>query len=58
MAIILSAKKLRSILQNENESFLVFSHNKSGVIRVIGMQEYLQEERKRSRPEENEERQG
>jgi hypothetical protein len=42
MAIILSAKKLRSILQKENESFLVFTQKHPGVIQVVGMTEYLE----------------
>jgi hypothetical protein len=41
MAIILSARKIQSILQKENESFLVFDHNDSGVARVVGLTEYL-----------------
>jgi hypothetical protein len=48
MAIILSAKKLQSLLQKENESFLVFDHKNSSVVRVVGMTEYL-EQKKTSR---------
>jgi hypothetical protein len=42
MAIILSAKKLQSILQKENESFLVLAQKNSGKIQVVGMTEYLE----------------
>ena len=49
MAIILSAKKLQSVLQKENESLLVFAHNNSGTIRVVGMTEYLKEGRSMSK---------
>jgi hypothetical protein len=56
MAIILPVKKLQSLLEKKRDTYLVFSHNSSGAIRVVGIQEYLQEE-KRSRPEKNEERQ-
>jgi hypothetical protein len=43
MAIILSLKKLQSLFQKEHESLLVLSHSNSGVIRVVGMIEYLEE---------------
>jgi hypothetical protein len=49
MAIILSAKKLQSILKKENESLLVFAHNNSGAVRVVGMTEYLKEGRNTSK---------
>jgi hypothetical protein len=42
MAIILPTQKLRSLLQKENESFLVFTHKNAGDIQVIGMREYLE----------------
>jgi hypothetical protein len=45
MAIILPTQKLRSLLQKENESFLVLTHNKSGAIRVVGMSDFLKGER-------------
>jgi hypothetical protein len=45
MAIILPTKKLQSILEKKRESFVVFTHNKSGIIRVVGMTEYLEEEK-------------
>jgi hypothetical protein len=45
MVIILPAKKLRSLLQKENESFLVFDYNNSRVIRVVGMTEYLEKKK-------------
>jgi hypothetical protein len=45
MAIILPTKKLQSLLEKKRESFVVFTHNKSGVIRVVGMEEYLEEEK-------------
>jgi hypothetical protein len=48
MAIILPAKKLRSLLQKENESFFVLDYNHSSVVRVVGMTEYL-EKKKTSR---------
>jgi hypothetical protein len=46
MAIILSAKKLQSILQKENESLLVFAQKNSGEIQVIGMTKYLEKGRR------------
>jgi hypothetical protein len=49
MAIILSAKKLQSLLEKKHESLLVFSHDTSGVIRVAGMTEYLEGGKKNSR---------
>jgi hypothetical protein len=49
MAIILSAKKLQSLLEKKHESLLVFSHDTSGVIRVAGMTEYLGGGKKNSR---------
>lgn len=39
MAIILPAKKLQSLLEKKRDPFLVFTHNKSGAIRVVGMTE-------------------
>jgi hypothetical protein len=42
MAIILPVKKLRSLLQKENESFLVFTQKNAGDIQVLGMREYLE----------------
>jgi hypothetical protein len=36
-------------LQKEHESLLVFSHSNSGVIRVVGMIEYLEEEKAKRR---------
>jgi hypothetical protein len=47
MAIILSAKKLQSILQKEKESFLVFTQKNAGTVRVFGMTEYLQKEKRK-----------
>jgi hypothetical protein len=44
MAIILPTKKLQPLLEKK-EPFVVFTHNKSGVIRVVGMKEYLEEEK-------------
>jgi hypothetical protein len=38
-------KKLQSLLEKKRESFVVFTHNKSGVIRVVGIKEYLEEEK-------------
>jgi hypothetical protein len=52
MAIILSTKKLQSLLEKKSESFLVFSHNASGVIRVVGMTEYLERERNERKTDE------
>ena len=45
MAIILPTKKLQFLLEKKRESFVVFTHNKSGIIRVVGMTEYLEEEK-------------
>jgi hypothetical protein len=45
MAIILPAKKLRSLLQKENESFFVFDYNHSSEVRVVGMTEYLEQKK-------------
>ncbi len=45
MALILSTKKLQSLFEKKHESFLVFTHDASGVIRVVGMTEYLEEEK-------------
>ena len=45
MALILSTKKLQSLLEKTHEPFLVFSHNASGTLRVAGMTEYLEEEK-------------
>jgi hypothetical protein len=42
MAIILPTEKLRSLLQKENESFLVFTQKNAGEIQVLGMREYLE----------------
>jgi hypothetical protein len=47
MAIILPAKKLRSLLQKENESFLVFTQKNAGEIQVLGMREYLEKGRRK-----------
>jgi hypothetical protein len=49
MAIILPVEKLQSLLEKKRESFLVFSHDPSGFIRVAGMTEYLQEEKHKPR---------
>jgi hypothetical protein len=49
MAIILSANKLQSLLQKENEPFLVFTQKNAGVVRVIGMRECLEEEKPKRR---------
>jgi hypothetical protein len=49
MALILSAKKLQSLLQKENESLLVLTHKHSGEIQVVGMTEYLEEEQSKKR---------
>jgi hypothetical protein len=45
MAIILLAKKLQSLLQKENESFLVFDYKNSRLVRVVGMTEYLEQKK-------------
>jgi hypothetical protein len=49
MAIILPTKKLQSLLEKKRESLLGFTHNKSGVLRVVGMTEYLEEEKPKRR---------
>jgi hypothetical protein len=46
MAIILPTKQLQSLLEKKRDPFVVFTHNKSGVLRVVGMTEYLEEERR------------
>jgi hypothetical protein len=49
MAIILSAKKLQSILQRENEPLVVVAQKNSGEIQVVGMTEYLEKEQSKKR---------
>jgi hypothetical protein len=46
MALILPAKKLQSLLEKKRDTFVVFTHNKSGGLRVVGMTEYLEKEKK------------
>jgi hypothetical protein len=42
MAIILSTKKLQSLLEEKRDSYVVFTQNKAGVMRVVGVTEYLE----------------
>jgi hypothetical protein len=49
MAIILPVKKLQSLLEKKRETFLVFSHNRSGMIRVVRMTEYLEKEKSKGK---------
>jgi hypothetical protein len=46
MALILPTKKLQSLLEKKRDPYMVFTHNKSGGLRVVGMTEYLDEEKK------------
>jgi hypothetical protein len=39
-------KNFRLLIEKKREPFLVLSHNTSGVIRMVGMKEYLEVERK------------
>jgi hypothetical protein len=45
MALILPTKKLQSLLETKHDPYVVFTHNKTGVLRVVGMTEYLEKER-------------
>jgi hypothetical protein len=46
MPIILSTKKLQSIIQKEHESLLVFVQKNPGELQVVGMTEYLEKGRR------------